>query len=150
MRFRFNPYRLLFPAADASPPNAPPEGVHNLKGDHSASTLTSPTPVEAVDVLADNRSNLASAPTSSPAVMESLKLSPITIPTARLQSLQLPPRIFATIGADIGSVTRVATTSKDSRVARVVFGSSPSRIFAALSCCASLSAFSFTVFKSSH
>ena len=144
MRLRFNPYRLLFPAADAPQANVPPEGVLNQQGDHSASTPpphTSPS-IEAVDALADNASQLSNASsvdddddsafTSSLAAMDNSTLSTtINIRNARLHSLQLPPasRIIDTIGTDIGYIERVATTSDDSTIRRVAFGNADGKLF---------------------
>jgi WD40 repeat protein len=101
MRFRFNPYRLLFPSNSLLPQ------------------------VEQVD------DDLPSAPISSPPeVKEGLTLSTITIPTTpRHESLHLPPaRTFDTIGKDI-DVSCVATTSNDSEIVRVVLGSGDGKVF---------------------
>jgi WD40 repeat protein len=134
MKFRFNPYRLLIPtdslAADETPANAP-EGASNLQADEeTASTpTTSAPPVNHASHLI-NASQVDDA-SSAPSVMESLTLSTITTPTARHESLQLPPaRILDTIGTNSGNVSRVATTtSNDSRINRVVFGSSDGKIY---------------------
>ena len=127
MRFRFNPLYLFVPRSEpprnetSSGGDSPPV-VHAAPVHESQQGSNSPVQVEQVVDAA------SSAPTPSPAAMESLKLSPITIPTAH-QSLQLSSQILATIGTDIGNVSCVATTSKDSRDAKVAFGTYDGKLF---------------------